>query len=459
MIYRLWFRLLIAFALVIVVTVGTVYFFVSRSMAVEMEYYDKLSAQYRAQQIQSIQYRLYLHYWSKGQTWEEVQSVVEDTARVSGISILLTDADGVVIADSQKQLVGEYYEPGTTDNPREILLGEQILATLYVSPAPAAEPYFASPQRLSETVGRSLIWGITLAIIIALILTFVLSRRMSSPIGALATAARQLGGGDLSRRVPLQGKGEVKLLAQAFNSMAADLEHAEQLRRNLVADVAHELRTPLSNIQGYLEAIRDRVIKPNPATIRSLDEEASLLSRLVDELQELSLAEAGELKLIYQEEDIAALVEQTIASWRPQVAAKEISLSLDLPDNLPPVNVDWQRVSQVLHNLVENAVAHTREGGAISVAATTQDGQIEIRVSDTGEGIPVEDLPNIFERFYRVDRSRARATGGSGLGLTIAKRLVEAHGGKIAVQSELGKGSAFSFTLPMNDERGRGSSQ
>ncbi|MFO7772744.1 MAG: ATP-binding protein [Dehalococcoidia bacterium] len=449
MIYRLWFRLLIAFAVVIVATVGTVYFFVSRSMAVEMEYYEKLSAQYRSQQIQSIQHRLYIEYWRGGQSWDEVQSVVEDTARVSGIHIILTDADGMVIADSQKQHLDEYYEPATTDNPREILLGEEVLAMLYVSPAPAAEPYFASPERLSETVGRSLIWGITLAIVIALILTFVLSRRISSPIGALSTAVRQLGGGDLSRRVQLQGKGEVKQLAQAFNSMADDLEHAEQLRRNLVADVAHELRTPLSNIQGYLEAIRDRVVKPNRATIRSLDEEANLLSRLVDELQELSLAEAGELKLVYQEEDIGTLVEQAIASWRPQVAAKEISLSLDLPDNLPTVNVDWQRISQVLHNLVENAVAHTREGGAISVAATTRNGQIEVRVSDTGEGIPVEDLPNIFERFYRVDRSRARATGGSGLGLTIAKRLVEAHGGRIAVQSELGKGSSFLFTIPI----------
>ena len=288
-----------------------------------------------------------------------------------------------------------------------------------------------------------------MAIVIALLLTFVLSRRMSSPIGVLAKAARRLGGGDLSQRVQLQGKGEVEMLAQAFNSMAADLERAEQLRRNLVADVAHELRTPLSNIQGYLEAIRDRVMKPNAATIRSLNEEAALLSRLVNELQELSLAEAGELKLVYQAEDIAKLVKQAVTPWQPKIAAKEISLSLDLPDNLPLVNIDWQRINQVLHNLLENAVAHTRKGGTINVSAITQGDWVEVCVSDTGEGIPAEDLPHIFERFYRVDKSRARATGGSGLGLTIAKRLVEAHGGTITVQSELGKGSRFSFTLPI----------
>jgi signal transduction histidine kinase len=194
------------------------------------------------------------------------------------------------------------------------------------------------------------------------------------------------------------------------------------------------------------------MMKPNRAVIVSLNEEASLLSRLVDELQELSLAEAGELKLVYQAEDIAKLIEQTVASWRPRVAAKEISLSLDLPDNLPPVSIDWQRISQVLHNLLENAVTHTPKRGAINVAATTQGDEIEVRVSDTGEGIPAEDLPNIFERFYRVDKSRARATGGSGLGLTIAKRLVEAHGGKIAVESELGKGSSFSFILPIAEQ-------
>jgi signal transduction histidine kinase len=221
----------------------------------------------------------------------------------------------------------------------------------------------------------------------------------------------------------------------------------------MVADVAHELRTPLSNIQGYLEAIRDGVVEPDTAAIRSLNEEASLLSRLVNELQDLSLAEAGELKLVFQAEDMTNMVKQAVPPWQPQLAAKEISLFLNVPDDLPLVNIDWQRVNQVLHNLLENAVAHTPSGGVINVAAnvaTSGGGKwVEVSVSDTGEGIPAEDLPHIFERFYRVDKSRARATGGSGLGLTIAKRLVEAHGGKIAVQSKPGKGSRFSFTLPV----------
>jgi signal transduction histidine kinase len=442
-IHSLWFRLSITFAVIIVVTVGTLYFLVSQRITVEMENYEQVSAQYRSDQIL---YRLYYHYWMQG--WEGVQSVVEDTAKVSGTRIIWVGANGTVIADSQGKLLGEYYNPDSTDSPLELYFFATFLGKVYISSDPAAEPYVAF-QRLSTSINRFLLLGGSVAIVIALILTFVLSRRMSSPIGALAQAARRLGRGDLSQRVQLGGKGEVATLAQAFNSMAADLERAEQLRQNMVADVAHELRTPLSNIQGYLEAIHDRVMKPDAATIRSLNEETALLSRLVNELQELSLAEAGELKLVYQAEDVTKLIKQAVTPWQPKVTAKEISLSLDLPDNLPLVNIDWQRINQVLNNLLENAVAHTHKGDIINMAATTQGNWVEVSVSDTGEGIPAEDLPHIFERFYRVDKSRARATGGSGLGLTIAKRLVEAHGGTITVQSNLGKGSRFSFTLPI----------
>ena len=448
MIHRLWFRLSVTFAVIILVTVGTIYLFVSERIATEMEYYKTISAQYLSDQIRS---KLYLHYLDKG-NWNDVQSVVEALG-VSGTYIILVAVNGTIVGDSKEpELVGTNYT-GSSDGVLEMSLirggVKQILGQLYITPDPTSQAYVAPFLRLSSSINRSLLVGGSVAIAIALLLTFVLSRRITSPIGVLAKAARRLGRGDLSQRVQFQGKGEVAAMAQAFNSMAADLEHAEQLRRNMVADVAHELRTPLSNIQGYLEAIRDRVIKPNAATIRSLNEEAALLSRLVNELQELSLAEAGELKLVYQPEDITKLINQAITPWQRKMAAKETSLSLDLPHGLPLVNIDWQRVNQVLHNLLENAVAHTHKGGTIIVAAAEQGNWVEVSVSDTGEGIPPEDLPNIFERFYRVDKSRARVTGGSGLGLTIAKRLVEAHGGNITVESKLGKGSCFSFTLPI----------
>jgi signal transduction histidine kinase len=319
---------------------------------------------------------------------------------------------------------------------------------LYISPEPSAG--FPSPVSLSQAISRFLLWGALLAVAIALLSTFFLSRRISAPIKALALAARRLGQGDLSERVQLKDKGEMGELAQAFNSMASDLERAEKLQRNMVADVAHELRTPLSNIKGYLEAVRDGVIKPDAETIRSLDEEAALLSRLVDDLQELSLAEAGELKLNRQPEDIGEVINKAVAAIQVQAQGKGISLTTDLPAGLPLCDIDSHRIGQVLRNLLENAIAHTGNGSSIMVTAEKQDNRVKVSVTDTGEGIPAEDLPYIFERFYRVDKSRARATGGSGLGLTIARRLVEAHGGKIEAQSEVGKGSRFSFTVPVS---------
>lgn len=448
MIHRLWFRLALAFAVIILVTVVTIYFFVSQRIATETKYYQTIGAQYLSLQIRS---QLYLHYVDKG-SWQGVQPVVEALG-VSGAHIVLVAVNGTIIGDSEgeEDLGKNYTDAGTEAFDLSLLRGgiNETLGQVYISSDPMAEPYIAPFLRLSTSINRSLLLGGSLAIGIALLLTLGLSRRMMSPVGALAKASRRLGHGDLSQRVKVQGEGEVAALAQAFNSMAADLEYAEQLRRNMVADVAHELRTPLSNIQGYLEAIRDGMIKPDADAICSLDEETRLLSQLVNELQELSLAEAGELKLVYQTEDIANLVKQTVSSWQPQLMAKEISLSLDLPGNLPPVNIDWQRVNEVLHNILENAVAHTPKGGTITVAAGEKGKWVEVSVCDTGEGIPAEDLPHIFERFYRVDKSRARATGGSGLGLTIAKRLIEAHGGTITVESKLGEGSRFSFTLPV----------
>ena len=445
MIHRLWFRLGLIFAAIVLVTVVTIYFFVSQRIAVEVEDYATRYQQYLSGQVRS---KLYVYYLQQGLSWEGVQSLVEDTADVSGTRIILTVGNGTVMGDSARELLGtNYTDP--SKSPLELTWNQEVVGRAYIISDPDAEEYVAPFVRLSASINRSLLLGGSLAIGIALLLTFILSRRMMSPIGVLAGAARRLGRGDLSQRVRLRGEGEIASLAQAFNSMAGDLEYAEQLRRNMVADVAHELRTPLSNIQGYLEAIRDGMVEPDAAAIRSLNEETALLSRLVNELQELSLAEAGELKLVYQAEDIADLIKKAATSWQPQFTAGEISLSVEVPDGLPAVNIDWQRVNEVVHNILENAVAHTHRGGSIKVAASHKGKWVEVSVSDTGEGIPAEDLPHIFERFYRVDKSRARATGGSGLGLTIAKRLVEAHGGTIAVHSKLGEGSRFSFTLPV----------
>ncbi|MBI4267095.1 MAG: HAMP domain-containing protein [Chloroflexi bacterium] len=435
----LQFRLLAAFALVILVTIGAAFFFVARGTEGEIRQYEARGEQFRMASMG----RLVVGYYLQRGDWTGVQPLVEQMGSLYSRRIVLTDTQGVVVADSQKGLLGRVYRPSSPGTPLRSRFGQEDLGTLYTT-----IPEVESARNLYDAVNRSLLWGGLVAIAIALVLTLALSRRLLSPIRALTLTARRLGKGDLSQRVQFRGKGEVGELALAFNSMASDLERVEKLRRSLIADTAHELRTPLSNIRGYLEAVRDGVVQPDAATIQSLYEEAMLLSRLVDDLQELALAEAGELKLVRQPENITEVINRAVAAMKAQAAAKEITVATELESGLPLCDIDANRIGQVLRNLLNNAVTYTPGGGSIAVAARRRDEWVEVTVTDTGEGIPLDHLPNIFERFYRVDKSRTRATGGHGLGLTIARRLVEAHGGRIEVQSEVGKGSQFTFTIP-----------
>jgi signal transduction histidine kinase len=440
-------RLLLAFTLVIVVTIGAISFFLYQTNRAEIRRVEELRANLQAGRIEFELSRYYQLYRS----WEGIQPFVEQWGNLYGLQIILTDAKGMVIADSEGELTGEQYFPDVPGRAIMLPWIEGPAGILYMNPG-APEVDIASLSLLYRTMGRFFLWGGLVAVAIAILLTFFLSRRILAPVKTLTSATERLGRGDFSQRVKIKDKGELGELAKAFNTMASDLERAEKLRQNMVADVAHELRTPLSNLQGYLEAIHDGVIKPDAKAMRSLGEEATLLSRLVDDLQDLSLAEAGKLKLNCRIEDASELINQTVAAVKARATTKGISLSIELPDKLPSVNIDSHRISQVLRNLLENAITHTAENGVITVTAKQSGGWVEVSVTDNGEGIPAKDIPNIFERFYRVDKSRDRATGGTGLGLTIAKRLVEAHGGKIKAQSQLGKGSRFSFTIPVSKE-------
>ncbi|OGO23463.1 MAG: hypothetical protein A2Z28_05760 [Chloroflexi bacterium RBG_16_51_9] len=453
------FRLLIAFTLAILVAIGSTFFFVSLATRGEIERYGERVDEARITRMQTELSRFYLLY----RDWSGIQPYVEQWGNLYGQRIIVADSTGTVVADSQAELLGQRKNPDLSGRPLSMgqamgpgmmpAIGQRpVIGTLYVTEKPSPDLGLESVQVLFRVIGRYFIWGGLLAVIIALLIAVLLSERILAPVKALTLAARQLGQGDLSQRVESKDKSEMGELAQAFDTMAENLERTEQSRKNMVADIAHELRTPLSNIKGYLEAVSDGVIKPDTDTIGKLDEEATLLARLVEDLQELSLAEAGTLKLVCNPENIAGLVNQTVAIVQAKALAKGLSLSAKLPDKLPLVNIDAHRISQVLRNLLENAITHSAAGGTITVDVRAQDNRtIEVSVTDTGQGIPPEELPLIFERFYRVDKSRTRATGGSGLGLTIAKRLVEAHGGKITAQSEMGKGSRFSFTIPASE--------
>ena len=444
MLHSLNFRLLAAFAIVIIVIIGSMFFFAYHTTRGEIGRIGE-----RVEQIQDKKMEMELaRYYQLTRTWEGVQPFVIQWGKLYGRRIILTDNEGTVVADSNETILGRLYTDTTPGQSMSPMMGTGTIGRLHISHGESADINRAALQITYESIGRFFLWGGLIAVAIALLLTFILSRRILAPVKSLTSAAREFGKGNFSRRVDFKGRGEVSELAESFNSMAENLENTERLRRNMVADVAHELRTPLSNLRGYLEAISDGVVKPNETTIRSLSEEASSLSRLVDDLQELSLADAGELKLITQPEDISRLIKETVTALQAKANAKGLTISAELQDGLAEINIDPHRIRQVLHNLLDNAVAHTGQGGRIKVTARQRDNEIYVSVADTGEGIPAEDLPMIFERFYRVDKSRTRATGGSGLGLTIAKRLVEAHGGTIEVRSQPGQGSTFTFNLP-----------
>ena len=447
MIHSLNFRLLAAFGLVIVIIISTAFFFAHRAARAEI---GRVGEQIELSQVRKMEGLLSV-YFLGNRNWEGIQPYVVELGDIYGRRIILTDATNTVVADSDEELIGTRYAKQTHGPGRRMTppWATGSIGTLHVDTTEPSDVNKAAMQIAFNSIGRFFLLGGLIAVAVALILTFVLSRRILSPVKALTKASRKLGKGDFSQRVNVDDRGEVGELAESFNTMAGDLENNAQLRRNMVADVAHELRTPLSNLNGYLEAIRDGVIKPDAETVRLLSEEGATLSSLINDLQELSLADAGELKLTYRPEDITTLIKEAAAAVRTKANAKKIKLSTDLMDGLPQVNIDSQRIKQVLNNLLANAIAHTERKGSITVTALLKADEIITSVVDTGEGISSEDLPNIFERFYRVDKSRARSTGGTGLGLTIAKRLVEAHSGIIWAESEPGKGSTFSFTLPV----------
>lgn len=479
MIYSLRFRLLLAFAVVILVTIGTVYFFVSHTAGDEIRQLEQLQEQVRVNRIE----RMLSFYYMNNKSWDGVEPTLEQVASADNVHLILADTSGIILADSQNKLTGKTYggdstkypiSDGPPPPPPSDMQSQSAEPTSLANQQPEStesDDVFSQPSippdhvsgffyilsggndtgstiGLVQKINGYLILGGLIAAGIAIIIIIFLTRRITAPIQALNVAAKQLGKGDLSQRVEHVGKDEIGELTRTFNSMADGFQRNEMLRRNIVADSAHELRTPVSNIRGYLEAIRDGIIKPNASTVNLLYEETMQLSRLIEDMQELSLSDAGDLKLSRQIEDISVPIKHAV-SMEVQANTKGITLKTDVPGDLPPVSIDRNRILEVLRNLIENAVVNTNKGGTITVSAWRESNWVKVAVTDTGTGIAPEDIKNIFERFYRVDKSRTRATGGHGLGLTIAKRLIEAHGGTIEAQSELGKGSRFTFSVPI----------
>jgi signal transduction histidine kinase len=441
-------RLLLTFAVVVAVAVGTVAVLVSRSTTNEFRRSVRLILDYPSYslttKIDAINKYLLLHNGERD-LWQGLQRQLERMGQTSNARLIMANLDGNVRADSSGEYLGRQIDIDRS-RPFAVFLIEHEPILAYVVPL-ENNSLETIERNFSGNVNRSLGWAIATAGLAALLLTVLLSQSILGPIEALIRATRRMEQGDLSQRVRLRTSGELQELGEAFNAMANGLQRLEQLRRNMVTDVAHELRTPLSNLRGYLEAIRDGVVEATPGMIASLHEEAMLLNRLVDDLQELALAESGQLTLVRQPVQLAELVSRSIFLLEARAAQKGLSLRADLPGDLPVVQADPERISQVLRNLLNNAITNTPPSGEVRLGARQVNGQVEVSVADSGMGIAPEHLPYVFERFYRVDKSRTRATGGAGLGLAIVKQLVEAHGGQVSIASEPERGTTVRFTL------------
>jgi two-component system OmpR family sensor kinase/two-component system sensor histidine kinase BaeS len=420
-------------------------------------------------------------YYQQQGSWDGVESLLGQGVFLSGpggmpmpdtgrhptmpprrLDVLLADAEGKVTYDSTGEALGRRLS--SREKSRAMAISEsddgEVLGYLLLSLPQGPDRLGRLEQQFLARMRSILIVGAALAVALGLVLGVLLSRSLTAPLQRLATAARAVATGDLEQRVKVEGSAEMVEVAQAFNEMTTALGESERQRQNMVADVAHELRTPLTVIQGNLRAILDNVYPLDKAEISRLYGETRLLSRLVDDLRQLAEADAGQLRLNLRSTDVAQIIESTIDNLASAAKDQEVTLSAQLQDDLPSVQADRDRLAQVLRNLLANALRHTPPRGSVSVMASTKEDAVEIAVADTGEGIAPEDLPHVFERFWRADAARARIersgsgdsderlVNGSGLGLSVAQSLVEAQGGRIWAESTVGQGSIFRFTLP-----------
>jgi two-component system OmpR family sensor kinase len=501
-------KLIGAFALVILLGAAITYVVASRTVASQFRLYVNR----RGQLLAEIWAPRFADYYAQTGGWAGVETLLADLPLVTtspgmmgqgrggpghgrgepggqgmmmGMAlddhILLADAGGRVVLDSEGALVGQTLPGDDLAQGAPVTVeGDRVGTLLVVAPETGASAALASD--FLAALNRGVLLAALVAGLVAISLGAVLVRQIIAPLRGLQSAAGAIAGGDLSQRVAVTSQDEVGDVGHAFNQMAEALERNERLRRHMMADIAHELRTPLTVIQGQVEALLDGVFPLTPDQLGPIHDEVILLSRLVADLRELALAEAGQLTIERRPLDLGDMARRVATAVEPVAAEKGIALSLDLSPDLPPVSADADRLSQVLHNLLSNALRHTPAGGQIAIRvelASDAQGQggkgargqgskgdspplprspalpLLISVTDTGPGIPAEDLPYIFDRFYRADKSRSRAGGGSGLGLTIARYIVEAHGGRIWAENQVGGGTRIAFTLPDGDQESR----
>lgn len=388
-------------------------------------------------------------YYQQQGSWEGVTDLIASYDRS-----LPADLTLVFVDEAQKPIYGTdtTQGQGSAEQLISIVVDGRARGYLSLVQRSIANLPFPRPDRplVLNQVSNVLLAFAVITAVLGLSAGLFAGRTLVTPLAQLADTARRLGKHDFTARAIVKGSSELREVAHAFNEMAHDLEQAETLRRNLVADVAHELRTPLTVLQANLQALLDDIYPLEKAEIEKLLDQTALLNRLVDELRELSQAEARQLRLQLTTLDMHDLIAQVVETFQSTAKTQGIDIRAHLPGEDMLLQGDRGRLQQVLNNLIQNAITHTPAPGTISIRLSRHEYGIQIAVQDSGDGIPAEHLAHVFDRFYRVDRSRSRETGGTGLGLAIARAIVELHGGKISVESagQPGSGATFTILLP-----------
>lgn len=440
------YQLIGAFAAVTVLAIAIVYAFADWSIQERFRTYRTRAAMVQARPLQ----RLLTSYYYRFGSWEGLDQVLNrQLQELPPLEqpLIITDGAGRVVISSDSKLLGKKLSERELAAGVPIRVGEERVGTIIMGiPAGTFNPM---EQEFSESVHESILLAGGLALIISLGLGFFVMHRLAQPLEELRGAAEQISQGGLQARVSIQGSDELGLLGQTFNQMADSLQRSEELRRQLILDIAHELRNPLMIQQSHLELLLDKITELTPQQLQTIYEQNLLLGRLVRDLQLLALADAGELQILRTPTSLYEIFQSIVAHMQPTLESKKIKLEVHIPEDLPALPLDRQRIEQVLLNLLDNACRYTPPGGTISLSAHREDDHVHGTVTDQGPGIAAEDVLYLFDRFYRGDKSRARASGGTGLGLSIAKALIEAHGGRIWAENARNGGARFHFTLPL----------
>ncbi len=451
-------RLIAMVAALLAVTIGSVAIISTRVAHYEIRKFD---LEVHAGRAPRAPFAVGQYYRTHG-SWAGVQPVIDQAARSGGSEVIVFDGERKFVGTSNAILRDAQLTPdggllierrSAAGRTRELIRGPQMIVrddkgniagSIFILPRQSKTPELPATRSLD----RSFFLTFLGATIFGVLMAIAIARWISVPVERLTAAARRMESGDLAVRVEPAGGAELAELARGFNAMAAALDRNEEQRRRMVSDVAHELRAPLTNIRCELESMQDGLTSPTPERIASLHDETMHLAHLVDDLQDLALAEAGRLEIDAQPVAISALARRATGGMEMRARERGVTLRCDGGDDVI-VLADARRTVQILTNLLANAVAHMEKPGEVRIAWEQIESEAIIRVIDSGTGIPAEEIPRIFERFYRVDVSRSRATGGAGLGLPIVRQLVAAHGGRVWAESEVGVGSVFSFTLPL----------